>query len=119
MESKDLLDLCRQAGIDVKNQLSSLDPDQRDAVEQMVKRGGGGVALAAPPKSSTVAPPIIPQKVRVLDSRPVARPPLREAEPPRTPVQPTVAQPEPPKPTPALEPAAQTPPPTPVTPPTP
>ena len=39
IESKDLLDLCRQAGIDVKNQLSSLDPEQRDAIEQLVKRG--------------------------------------------------------------------------------
>src|SRR5207237_805835 len=33
MESKDLLDFCRQAGIDVKNQLSSLDPEQRDLIE--------------------------------------------------------------------------------------
>ena len=46
MESKDLLDLCRQAGIDVKNQLSSLDPEQRDAVELMVKRGGGTAVMA-------------------------------------------------------------------------
>ena len=27
IESKDLLDLCKQAGFDVKNQLSSLEPD--------------------------------------------------------------------------------------------
>ncbi|HMC67021.1 MAG TPA: translation initiation factor IF-2 N-terminal domain-containing protein [Gemmataceae bacterium] len=50
LESKDLIDFCRQAGIEVKNQLSSLDPHQRDAVVQLVKRGGGGVAVAAPPK---------------------------------------------------------------------
>ena len=30
MESKDLLDLCRQHGIDVRNQLSSVEPEQRD-----------------------------------------------------------------------------------------
>ena len=46
-ESSELLQLCRQAGYDVKNQLSSLNADQRIAVEQMVK-GGGGVAVAAP-----------------------------------------------------------------------
>jgi len=34
MESKDLLDMCRQAGIDVKNQLSSLTPEQRDAADK-------------------------------------------------------------------------------------
>src|SRR5439155_9538124 len=52
MESKDLLDICRQAGIDVKNQLSVLDREQRDLVEQMVKRGasrGAATAVAAPP----------------------------------------------------------------------
>ena len=34
VETKDLIDLCRQAGLDVKNQLSSLDPHQRDMIEQ-------------------------------------------------------------------------------------
>ena len=40
VETKDLLDLCRQSGFDVKNQLSSLDPDQRDVVEALIKKGG-------------------------------------------------------------------------------
>src|SRR5437762_5005532 len=40
VESKDLLDLCRQAGFDVQNQLSVLDPEQRDAVEVMIRKGG-------------------------------------------------------------------------------
>src|SRR5439155_19723566 len=66
LESKDLLEICRQAGIDVKNQLSSLDPDQRDAVEQLVKRGGGGVALAEPPKAPASVIPAVPQRVPVL-----------------------------------------------------
>ena len=39
VESKDLLDLCKQAGFDVKNQLSNLEPEQREALEQTVKRG--------------------------------------------------------------------------------
>lgn len=55
VESKDLLDLCRQAGIDVKNQLSSLDPDQRDMIEGLVKKGGGAVAVAAPPAPKPAA----------------------------------------------------------------
>ena len=38
VESKDLLDLCKQAGFDVKNQLSSLDPDQLRAVQSAARR---------------------------------------------------------------------------------
>src|SRR5262245_28881826 len=38
VESKDLLELCRQAGIAVKNQLSSLDHDQREAIEKLLHR---------------------------------------------------------------------------------
>ncbi len=45
VESKDLVDMCRQAGIDIKNQLSSLDPDQRDAVVLLVKKGSGSGIL--------------------------------------------------------------------------
>ena len=93
MDSKDLLEMCRQAGYDVKNQLSSLDPDQKDQIVQMVKRGGGGpaVAVAAPPKPAHVIPQV-PTPIRVLDSRPARRP----AEPPRAPAQaPTPKQPEP------------------------
>src|SRR5712692_8351452 len=75
VESKDLLDLCRQAGFDVKNQLSSLDPEQRDAVEVMIRKGGG-VAVAAPPPKPTVSTiPTIPTPVPVLPSRSVRREP--------------------------------------------
>src|SRR5207245_10043083 len=68
LESKDLIDLCRQAGIEVKNQLSSLDPDQRDAVVQLVKKGGGGVAVAAPPKSASAVNPQGRSSVSLLTS---------------------------------------------------
>src|SRR5262245_37205864 len=77
MESKDLLDLCRQAGFDVKNQLSSLDPEQRDAVEQLVKRGGAAVAVAAPSKPAAPVLPNVDTPMRNLNVRPVRR----EAEP--------------------------------------
>src|ERR1700730_17893879 len=60
IDSKDLVDLCKQAGIDVKNQLSSLDPEQRDAVELLVRRGGAAVAVAAPPKAAgSSIPPLL------------------------------------------------------------
>jgi translation initiation factor IF-2 len=87
LESKDLIDLCRQAGIEVKNQLSSLDPHQRDAVVHLVKQGGGGVAVAAPPKSASAVIPQVMTPVPVLHS---ARPARREPEPAK------VASPPPP-----------------------
>src|SRR2546429_3549026 len=61
VETKDLIDTCRQAGIDVKNQLSSRDPDERDMVVKMLKGGGGtatATAIATPPRSSA---PVIPK----------------------------------------------------------
>jgi translation initiation factor IF-2 len=74
VDTKDLIDVCRKAGMDVKNQLSSLDPDQRDHVAQLLKKGGGGVAVATAIKPP---PPVTPQgmtPVRVLTpSRPVRR----------------------------------------------
>jgi translation initiation factor IF-2 len=69
IESKDLLELCRQAGIPVKNQLSGLDHDQREALEKLLHRKpsagpaqaaalgstGGGVAVLTPPRTTTSA----------------------------------------------------------------
>lgn len=86
VESKDLLDLCRQAGFDVKNQLSVLDPEQRDAVEVMIRKGGG-IAVAAPPKPVVSAIPTIPTPVPVLPTRTVRR----EAEPAKPAVPPSPA----------------------------
>jgi translation initiation factor IF-2 len=77
LESKDLIDLCRRAGIEVKNQLSSLDPHQRDAVVELVKRGGG-VAVAAPPKPVSSVIPQVMKPVPVLHP---SRPARREPEP--------------------------------------
>src|SRR5262245_19285854 len=90
VESKDLLDLCRQAGLDVKNQLSSLDPDQRDMVERLVKQGGGtAVAVAPPPKPSSTIPSSVSTRVPVLPTRPTRREP--EAPPPQRPAAPAPA----------------------------
>jgi len=38
VDIKDLLDLCHQAGFQVKNHMSSLDPEQRDAMELLVRK---------------------------------------------------------------------------------
>ena len=35
-----VMNIARQAGFDVQNQLSVLDPEQRDAVEVMIRKGG-------------------------------------------------------------------------------
>ncbi|HEV3258034.1 MAG TPA: translation initiation factor IF-2 N-terminal domain-containing protein, partial [Gemmataceae bacterium] len=107
IESKDLLDLCRQHGIDVKNQLSSLDPDQRDAVELLVKRGGAGgaaVAVAPPPKAVASVIPSVTAPVRVLPSRPVRREP--EPARPATSARPAEPAPAPQPAPPAAEPPA-------------
>jgi translation initiation factor IF-2 len=115
MESKDLLDLCRQAGFDVKNQLSSLDPEQRDEVVQMLKRGGGaGAAVAVAPAPKTTAP-VIPQAqapIRVLPTRRrEADVPVRPAVHPSAPVAPgTVKRVEPPVAPPHVKPAPAPPP---------
>ena len=65
MESKDLLDLCRSHGLDLKNQLSSLDPDQCDLIEQLVKKG--------PPKQApkTPQPSAPPFKSPFKDKKPI------------------------------------------------
>ncbi len=43
LDTKVLLDLCKQAGYDVKNQLSNLEPEQRDSVVKLIKSGGSKV----------------------------------------------------------------------------
>ena len=116
MESKDLLNVCRQAGLDVKNQLSTLDPEQRDMVELMVRKGQSA------PVATAVAPPPLhapPAKIRNLDKRPaptiprIAREPEAAAttEPPApAPTPPAVVPPSPEKPSKTVAPATLTPP---------
>ncbi len=91
MESKDLLDLCRQHGLDLKNQLSSLDPDQRDLIEQLVKKGPSKATAAppTPPTAPTTFQPFSKKKIDNLDSRkqkgPESQPsPTPPVSPPRT-----------------------------------
>src|SRR5713226_6806209 len=72
VDIKHLLDLCHQAGYQVKNHMSSLDPEQREAVELLVRKGGG-VAVAAAAKLVTPTIPVIPTPVPVLPTRNIRR----------------------------------------------
>lgn len=82
MDSKDLLDICRGANIDVRNQLSSLEPEQRDQIVEMIRSGGGTTTATTAPPSSP-APRDLPQtepgRVRNLKPRPASSP--REEKP--------------------------------------
>src|ERR1700677_2269642 len=101
IESKDLLDMCKKAGFDVKNQLSSLEPEQRDAIVELIKKGSHKQAPASPAKPAPGPVLSVGSKVPTLaPTRPKAEPP-RVAPPPApaavvpAPVSPPVAPPAP------------------------
>jgi translation initiation factor IF-2 len=110
VDTKILLDLCKQAGFDVKNQLSNLEPEQRDSLEQMVKRGPAPAKLTAPIKPVT---PVVAPDQRAVPNLGRAR---REPEPARAQPAPPPHAPEtsetsaPPPQAPAIAPAPLTPP---------
>src|SRR5436305_3151095 len=60
VESKDLLDLCRQAGFDVKNQLSNLEPEQVATLKELIKRGSK-TAPTTPMPAKSAAPVMLPE----------------------------------------------------------
>ena len=82
IDTGDLLRLCQQAGYDVKNQLSNLDPDQQKHLEEIVKKGSKAPAAPTPvkPVTKVVAPD---EKAVPIISAP--RAPKREVEAPRAP----------------------------------
>src|SRR5439155_24210841 len=99
VESKDLLDYCKELGYDIKNQLSSLDPDQTDALIQRVKQGNKVAAPAGP--VAPVIPTNLSTKLQTIRAKPAAARPAA----PETPADAT-------PPTPAAPPAAAVIPPT-------
>jgi translation initiation factor IF-2 len=115
IETTDLLALCAQVGFDVKNQLSNLDPDQQQKLEEMVKKAPKPGAAPAPvkPVTKVVAPE--ERAVPNLAVRPVKREPERVQAPappieapvaPEPVATPTVAEePVPAKPLPPVVPA--------------
>src|SRR5206468_227492 len=84
MESKALLTLCQQNGIDVKNQLSTLEPELRDVVVDLVRKdktaSPGVPTLAATPGTL----PEVPGRVRTLSA----------ARSPRSAVRPETGEPD-------------------------
>ncbi len=77
IESKDLLDMCRQLGFDVKNQLSNLEPEHVQAIEELVKKGGSVAVAAAPALKTAPRSVAIDNKVRTITppkAAPQARP---------------------------------------------
>jgi len=84
MESKDLLDMCKDHGIDVKNQLSSVEPEVKDQIVAMLKRGSAATAKpssTAPIPTVTGKVPPLPPKPPVLSTPGHRPPPAREPEP--------------------------------------
>jgi translation initiation factor IF-2 len=79
IDTAELLRLCKQVGYEVKNQLSGLEPDQQQKLEEMVKKASKTPTSAAPAKPVTRV--VLPDEkpVRNLDTRPVKR----EVEPAR------------------------------------
>jgi translation initiation factor IF-2 len=104
VDTKILLDLCKQSGFDVKNQLSNLEPEQRDALEQMIKRGAQAPAKPAAPVKP-VTPVVSPDQrsVRNLDRvRREPEAPRAAPAPAAAPARPTEAPAVPPAPAPQL-----------------
>src|SRR5436305_12115584 len=62
VDTKVLLDLCKQAGFDVKNQLSNLEPEQRDALEKLLKSGATKPAAGAGAPAKPVLPSVLPEQ---------------------------------------------------------
>jgi translation initiation factor IF-2 len=105
MDSKDLIELCHQAGFKVNNQLSSLDADQRRIVETMARAHTGQkppppvVTLPAPPAPIPTLPKPIPHLT--APKPPVAQvqmPPAQAAPPPPLAPSPMPQPPTPPAP---------------------
>ena len=82
IDSKDLLDLCKQAGFDVKNQLSSLEPEQRDQLEVMIKKGVHQTPAAPAPAPKTVIPAMRPEGKAVPTLR-APKPPVKPSPTPK------------------------------------
>ena len=69
MESKDLLELAQRHNIDIKNQLSSVDPEQRDLLVELVRKGETARQHAATAKTATAVLPEAHKPIRILETR--------------------------------------------------
>ena len=78
VESKDLLEMCKQAGFEVKNQLSNLEVEQAEALKTLLKSPKSAAAPPAIP-AKPVMPTITPEAKPVRNLAPVR--PKRELQP--------------------------------------
>jgi translation initiation factor IF-2 len=81
MESKDLVVFCQQHGLDVKSQLSTIEPEVREQILQLVKKPTAPAAPPPPPPPAAVAPPA-PRKIQ---TNPTAKPRTTAAKEPAAP----------------------------------
>ena len=91
LETKAVLEYCRDLGYDIKNQLSSLETDQVDALKGRIAKGGKPNAPAAPPA-------IKPAPLLKTEKKIHSLPPAKKVEAPV--VEEPAAIPEPPAPEP-------------------
>ena len=85
VDCKDLIALCHRLEFDIKNQLSSLEPVQREEVETIISKGGLNTAGAAGAKPSTpsVATPVAAAPSVIAPTKPptIAKPAAVKKEP--------------------------------------
>ena len=64
VDSKELVDLCKTQGFDVKSHVSALDPEQKDLLVELLKKGHAPAAVkpVVPPASAVSSTPTAPQK---------------------------------------------------------
>jgi len=92
VDCKDLIALCHRLAFDIKNQLSSLEPVQREQVETIISKGGLNTAGIATAGSSTPSVPTIPTAPTVIaPTKPptIAKPAAVKKEPAKAPKVPT------------------------------
>ncbi|MBY0227837.1 MAG: hypothetical protein K2W96_01015, partial [Gemmataceae bacterium] len=84
MESKDLLALCQDHGLDIKNQLSTVEPEVREQILKLVGGPGKGAKAPAPPPPPPPAQaPVLPKPMKTIIG--VAKKPAPAAAPPPEP----------------------------------
>ena len=97
VDCKDLIALCHRLGFDIKNQLSSLEPVQRDQVETIISKGGlntAGIATAGSPTPSVPTTPAAPTVIAPTKPPTIAKPAAAKKEPataktPKVPTEPS------------------------------
>ena len=84
VDCKDLIALCHRLAFDIKNQLSSLEPVQREQVETIISKGGlntAGIATAGSPTPPVPTTPAGPTVIAPTKPPTIAKPAAIKKEP--------------------------------------